>query len=216
MSREAQDPTTDDHGAETHPAFGMINVARVTASPPQSLFDSELKHSHYLVLSIHPATRQRDLNRDWIHDSSRSLIEVAMSEAQWAHMVSSLNNAGTPVTITRTPEGQVPAIPYAPRLAHSVAEVKGAARQVFDHAREALETYEAHKTVKNLRALRAALESAESNVAFAANSMTEHAENVVAKARADIEAMVDDRARQLGIDPHTATVLELGTLGEDQ
>lgn len=40
-----------------------------------------------------------------------------------------------------------------------------------------------------------------SNISFAAQSLTEHAENVVQRAKADIEAMVVARAKQLGLDP---------------
>lgn len=38
-------------------------------------------------------------------------------------------------------------------------------------------------------------------MSYAAKSLSEHAENVVQRARADIEAMVVSKAEQLGIDP---------------
>lgn len=53
------------------------------------------------------------------------------------------------------------------------------------------------------------------NVAFAARSLNEHAENVVQRARADIEAMVLSKATQLGLDPaDLGTVPQLET-GDD-
>jgi hypothetical protein len=39
------------------------------------------------------------------------------------------------------------------------------------------------------------------NMTFAAKSLSEHAENVVQRARADVEAMVLAKAAQLGLEP---------------
>jgi hypothetical protein len=69
-----------------------------------------------------------------------------------------------------------------------------------------------------LRNLRSRIDNAEPNVTFAAKSLTEHAENVVEKARADVEAMVTQKAAQLGLTTgQTAGVLELPLMpGEDR
>ena len=199
MPRDIQPPTTNERGDEVHPAFAMIRAARVTGNA--TLFDSDTKHNHYVVVTIETATRQRSLNRDWIH-GHRRLIEVAMSEAQWAGFVSSMNTSGVPATLTYTEaDGLLPELPFEPRLAMSMQETRDAADRVFTRAREALAAYEAHKTVANLRALRAALDNAGSNVEFAAQSLSEHAENVVQKARADVEAFVTQKAIALGMDP---------------
>ncbi len=208
MKRETEDPTIDEHGDEIHPAFGMVSVNRVTSSPPTSLFDSEIKHSHYVVLSVNRASRKRSLNQDWIHPDSRDLIEIAMSEAQWASLVSSFNTQGVSCTIQRTEtQVQVPAIPFDPRLAMSLDETKGAADRAFASIQAAMAAYEGQKNAANLRALRAAINNATANVQYAGETLVEHAEDVVQKARADIEAMLDVRARQLGIDTHERLVL---------
>ena len=41
----------------------------------------------------------RDLSHDWHHEREQ-YIEVAMSEAQWATLVSSLNSTAIPCTLT--------------------------------------------------------------------------------------------------------------------
>lgn len=201
MSREVVEPEVDEYGAETHPAFGSIGASRVQ-STGTVLFDSDVRHQHYVVVHFSTAKRTRDLKHDHIYPD-RQMVEVAMSEAQWASFVSSMNvGAGVPCTITARPgEPNVPGMPYAPRLAESMDEVRGAAHEALAAVREAFSAYKAHKTAANLRDLEIRLQNAEPNISFAATSLNEHAENVVQKARADIEAMVVAKARQLGLDP---------------
>jgi hypothetical protein len=207
VARDIVDPTVDEKGREYHPAWALIGAHRVSHGGGAVLFDSDIRHEHYVTVRISTASRMRDLNRDWLL-SEREFVEVAMSEAQWASFVSSMNSGqGVPCTLTRREdELNVPGMPYEPRLQQSMAEVRGAADKTIAAIREAFDTYAAHKTVGNLRSLQYAIENATPNVMFAAKSLTEHAENVVQRAKADIEAMVVHKARQLGIEP-----TELGT-----
>lgn len=210
MSRDIQPPTTNGRGDQTHPGWGLIGASRVSSTPGAVLFDSDVRHQHYIVVRVKTATRSRDLNRDWIYPGDE-FLDVAMSEAQWASFVSSMNSGnGVPCTITRREDDyQVPGFPYEPRLAESMKEVRTAADQVTEKITEAFAAYEAHKTVGNLRTLKSAIANAGANVEFAAKSLNEHAENVVQRARADIEAMVVAKATQLGIEASQVGMLEL-------
>jgi hypothetical protein len=213
-----QEPTLNEYGDEVHPAFGNINMNRSQVTPGASLFDSEIRHRNVVTMRIQGASRKRSLNRDWIHPSSRPIIEVHMSEAQWASMVSSFHDgSGTSCTITYTREdGQIPDIPFAPRMEQSMTEVKEAAHRQYEEALEALRAVEEKPTKANVRSLRIALENAASNVSYTAETMTEHAENVVQKARADIEAMVTAHAEHLGLNAaDTVAALALGSGEED-
>lgn len=197
---------------ETHPSFGLVTVNRWSSSPGTSLFDSELRHQHFITLTVERADRTRDLNRDWIHGSGPALVQIKLSEAQWAAMVSSVGNgSGTPCTIAATEtEPRVPEPPFEPRMAHSQAEARGAADRAFSRIKEAMAAYEEKKSAANLRSLRAAIAGAGPNVEFAAESLTEHAEKVVEKARADVEAMVTAHAERLGVSAPRYQELEGG------
>lgn len=203
MPRDIIPPTKNEYGGEEHPAWAMIGASRVQNGPPGAvLFDSDIRHGHTIMVRISTASRRRDLNQDYLH-SEKEFIEIEMSEAQWASFVSSMNvGNGVPCTVRRR-EGEwtVPGMPYEPRLQESMNETRQAADKVVEKIREAFEAYEAKKSAANLRTLRAAIENATPNVLFAAKSLTKHAENVVQRARADIEAMVASKARQLGIEP---------------
>lgn len=223
MNTDVAQPTTNQYGDEVHPAFGQIRVSRISYGGGGAvLFDSDVKHGQTVRITVETASRKRDNNQDWIH-GERQLMEVELSEAQWAAFVSSFNTSGVPATLRWTKEnGQLPALPFAPRLAHSTAEVKGAAERLMANAKAAMAEYEqaiedkaGAKVIKEKRrALHFALANSESNMSFAAESLNEHAENVVQKARADIEAVVVQKATQLGLPASDAKLLELPSLSE--
>ena len=204
------DPTIDEHGDESHPAWGVVRVSRPHAGGIP-MFDSEILHSDFVTLEVGPATRQRDLNRDWIHGGSRKHIEIRMSMAQWGELVSSFGNgSGVPCTVERLQGARLPEVPHDPRLGLSMDEAVTAADRHFDRIREAMDAYSEKRSAANLRALQSAIRNTEANVKFASESLAEHAEAVVAKARADVEAMVDSAARAVGIDP-TAVAIDAAT-----
>jgi hypothetical protein len=212
VSRETVKPTITD-GDETHPAWGMIGASRVSSSSPgATLFDSDIRHQHYVVVRLKRATRKRDLGHDFKHGRGE-IVAVAMSEAQWASFVSTMNvGDGVPCTIEHVGAEPMPGVEHDPRLAVSMDEVGRAAEKALEEIQAAFSTYQAHKTDANRRTLEYAIKNAPGNMRFAANSLSEHAENVVQRARADIEAMVVSKAEQLGIDP--ADVADPKLLGE--
>lgn len=187
--------------AETHPSWVLIGASRVTSSPPgKALFDSDIRHQHYVLITLEEADRARDLHRDHIMGWKR-IVEVAMSEAQWASFVSSMNSSGVPATLQSRDGIDMPQVPYEPRLAESMDEVRDAAHKAQEEVLAAYVAYEEHKTAANLRSLRSTINNLPANIVYAAESLSEHAENVVQRARVDIEAFVTDKARQLGIEP---------------
>lgn len=203
---EPTPPTLIDHDGshgieETHPAWAMISASRVQ-SGGAVLFDSDIRHHHTVIVRVGTASRRRDLNRDWMH-RDQEFLEVEMSEAQWASFVSSMNTgSGVPCTIRRREDDwNVPGLFYEPRLQESMRETRNAAHEAFDNVRQAFEAYEEKKNAANLRNLKYAIQNAPANVEFAGKSLAEHAENVVQKARVDIEAMVVSKAAQLGLEP---------------
>lgn len=125
-----------------------------------------------------------------------------MSEAQWASFVSTMNvGDGVPCTIERVGAEAMPGVEHDPRLAVSMNEVGRAATKAVEEIQAAFSAYQEKRTDANRRTLEYAIANAPGNMSFAAKSLTEHAENVVQRARADIEAMVVSKAEQLGIDP---------------
>lgn len=208
--RPVQDPVIDAaQGDEIHPAFGVAVVTRRSGGG-RSLFQSDLLHNETVSLSVHEAVRKRDLSHDWVHPG-RELVEIEMSLAQWGSLVSSMGlGSGVSVTIRRTEHNAfVPEIPHQPRTAESLREVREVTDRMYAEVRAATAAlHEAIHEKKGVRATKEALNALEravagagNNAQFTVDSLVEAGEQVVAQARADIEAHVLEVVRLTGAEP---------------
>ena len=210
------DPTVDERGVETHPSWALARASKVAGK--RALFGSDVQHDHFVRVTLVEASRARSLHRDWLNGNAL-VIEFDMSLAQWGAFVSSFGDRqGVPATISAH-GGQVPQAPFESRLAVTAAEVADKARDATADVRDALAALEAtvdgnegKRAVKDaLRRLQSTVGNLPANMRFAADSLTEHTEEVVSKARADIEAMVADAVRRGALaSGGPAPVLEIG------
>ncbi len=196
MPRQYERPVTGSGGSEHHPAFGIARIGRIHATPGAVLFQSDVRHGEYIVITLSEAYRQRDHGHDRVQPG-RVLAEFSMSLSQFASFVGGGGTEGVPVTIEYDHGGR-PGIAPESRLALTTSEVRSAADTAFRDIQAAEAAYEEVLSRKSpaaerraaLAALRAAIANAVPNVKYAADRLTEHAENVVEKSRADIEAMI--------------------------
>lgn len=197
MPRRRIPVTQNDKGEQRHPAFGMARIGRIMATPGEVLFQSDLRHRAYISVTVSTASRQRELKRDWVH-AEKVLCQFSMSMAQFASFVSSAGTEGVPVTLDYYAGETQPGITYEPRLGVSLDETRAAAEVAFNEIALALGAYEDALATKAPAAVRkramgnlqAAVRNAPLNVEYAAQALTEHAEEVVEKSRADLEALV--------------------------
>lgn len=198
-------PDTTAQGDEVHPSYGVVNLSRVTAQPGVRLFDSSIPHTEFVSMSISGATRQRSLHHDWIFSDHAPKIVVEMTMTQWGALVSSFGQgSGTPVTLRRVNGEDIPYAPNPSRLAETAREVAEAAEHSTSEVRTAVQAVvEAFENKAGRRELGALInnlhhtaDNLPRNMKYAANTLTRHAEDVVSKANADIEA-----ARQFGSTP---------------
>lgn len=83
---------------ETHPSFGFVSVGRYTCNPPQHFFGSAIAHHAGVSLTISTASRHRNLSNNWYFEEGE-LVEVNMTEAQFAELMCSFNTSGVPCTM---------------------------------------------------------------------------------------------------------------------
>lgn len=224
MPKERIDYTTDPDGDESHPAFGMVSFNRVHATPGEVLFQSDVRHPEYVVIRVHEATRRRDLHHDWVH-AERKVLEISMSMAQFASFVASAGTEGVPATIDyvgtgKHGAGERPGLKPASRLARTTGEVRDAAAMAYAAIADAFAKYEeavgmsgagSAATKKTaLRNLKAAITNAVPNVTYATRRLDEHAESVMEKSRADVEAMVTRMAERYGLSLDEVRSIESG------
>jgi hypothetical protein len=143
------------------------------------------------------------LNHDYKHGST-TLLEFDMSQAQWGAFVSSFGNgSGVPATLSFF-NGRVPQAPAESRLALSHKEVRDAGTKVVAEVREDFEALQkaindkmGMKEIRSrMHTLECRINNTPANMEFAAKSLTKHSENVVTKARSDIEGMILMAQRQ--------------------
>jgi hypothetical protein len=211
--RERASVVTDEEGREHHPAFGVASIHRIQSSPGEPLFQSDLQHREYIRVEVHEGTRSRDLKHDWVYPGKR-VCEFSMSMSQFASFVASGGTEGVPCTINFTGGGSYgtgsrPGLYPESRLLLTSEEVRGAAARAYSRIQEHLEKYEVALKLSGkgsaalqreaLSGLRSSVQNASLDVAYAAQCLDEHAEEVVEKSRADVEAMVVRMTERAGI-----------------
>lgn len=84
--------------SKTHPSYGLVQFSRVQGNN-SNFFGSEIKPNSYISLKVTLAEEEKDLGRTWYYPKNK-LIEVRMTNTQFADLVTSLNmGSGVPCTI---------------------------------------------------------------------------------------------------------------------
>lgn len=218
MPRQIIEPeveTIDAPGGQrtrySHPAYGVVRVSRQTGH--RTLFGSALKHQHYVALEISAAVLDRHLSNNWIHPRG-TLIEVHLSEAQWASMISSVGNgSGTQCTISEapppgTPARLVPDMPSDPVKKTFAGEMRKMVQSHIDDARAIAKTLiecvavgRAGKgDLKDMsHRMQVLIDKMSSNAAFIQEQFAETMEQSVEQAKSEIDGYLNERAREIGL-----------------
>jgi hypothetical protein len=201
---------------EEHPAYGMIGVSRVSGRA--RLYGSDFEHQHFLQIRITRGYHQRGLNNDW-HHGTEQLIEVSLSEAQWATFVSSPNiGSGVPCTIEWINKGKahdelaeasdvfgrLPDIaPTESRREQYKVEVDERLQKAFDELDQAIGNIKGiTMSEKNRQMVLGHLDRVRGNITaglpWVAEQFAEHAEETIEKAKIEINAYVTQALMSAG------------------
>lgn len=187
---------------EKHPRYGQIVAMR--RSGTAYLYGSDFSHQHFVTIQISTSELMRGLSRDWPHARDR-LIEVSLSEAQWATFVSSMNvGDGVQCTIEwKAGEGYLPEIDAAPDRHKQFA--KESSEKIVDAAatlEEIIAEVEREgrmgktKLLSMLRRVRGDIGEGSD---WVAQSFSEHMEKTVEKAKIEINAYAQNLLVRTGI-----------------
>lgn len=197
-----------DHKA--HPSYGQIVLTKPQSGRGQELFGSKVKHPSFIALRINEATIAEDGFSEFVF-GGKSIVEVYLSEAQWAHMVSSFGDgSGTPVTIRyRQDKGNIDsppeAVPVIDLAKKSADETKQSlVNRLRDLQTDVKKVSEGSGPVKKSDLKKLALDFSvlashlSSNFDFLENQVVERMEKEVAKANIEIEAIINNAVTRLG------------------
>ena len=209
MRRIVEEPTSKENtdpmgGIEfSHPAYGTISASRVTGH--QNLFGSEFHHNGFIAIRVKKAKFRRSLSRDWVFDGDE-IVEVSLSESQWANFVSSLNcGPGTQCTINHIGRDYVAGLPD-PKSQKSqfTQELLETTKRSIAALKELTEKIKDMKiSEKQKSALLASVYTAErnvnGNVQFVADSFSEHMEVQTEKAKCEVNAYITGQIHGAGL-----------------
>ena len=215
MARKYVDPvitkTPGDRlsdSVETHPAYGQIACSRVTCQPGESLYGSDFKHNGFMTITIRRSELHRGLNRDWPH-SRDELIEVALSESQWATFVSTPNSGlGVQCTLQFYRGDKAGLIPGIPAPPVRTEQFHGEARDRIEATTRAVDALvekieEMPLSAKAKKELKAQAETISRQLTdglpWVAKQFAEHVETTTDKARAEIHAYMEQTISRAGL-----------------
>lgn len=97
------------HPERSHPAFGNISISRVQSGAGKRFFGSGIRHNNYIRLTIDQGIEVEAYGiKKFRPNSRKGLIEVDLTQSQWAAMVSSIGlGEGTPCTIAYYRDGNI-------------------------------------------------------------------------------------------------------------
>jgi len=213
---------------ESHPCFGMARLSRVQGTI--DLFGSNVKgRNGFTTLSISQADRLHDYSQDRCH-GRKELIEIAMSESQFAEMITTWNQGeGIPVTLLRTSDGPLKNIPRIPQ--QDQTETERAENLFREETSDAVKGFRSSKDALNkILNKKGAITKGDriqiekifwkvdqwltDNAPFAVQTFGEATERAVSKAKVEVEAFVSNIVRKTGLDALQKLRLQ-GTVDRD-
>jgi len=203
----SQAPTRREAGQhddyiEEHPAYGMIGASRVQSSGA-FLFGSDFRHHGYVVVSVHGASLYRGLSSDRVHADRPTVVEVALSEAQWASFVSTMNvGNGVPATILYRDGMHLPDIePITDRREQATMEMAQTFEDALVLMRELRDAAAAGRpSMKDIRQkLDKSIQEIEANAPFVAERFDQHVEDTIEHAKIEVDAFLTGAIQRAGI-----------------
>lgn len=187
----------------THPSYGTLLFSRRTGAK-EALFGSSIQHRDTICMTLHHASIERGLNRDWIH-GDKVIAEVEMSYSQFAEAITSMNiGTGIPVTVRYTEkDGNIPPCDFVSKREQFEDEFKlqreNATRLSAELIQEVTELFNQKGTLKKadkeeiLRKLNNLKMDIGINTDFIVNQFNEQMDKTVTEAKGEIEAFCQNK-----------------------
>jgi hypothetical protein len=203
-----------------HPAWGMVQVSRVSGLV--DLFGSALQHHHFVRLSIGSARKVvSDSGEDRHSGSIRGeIVEVLLSEAQWAQLLSSMNmGGGVPCTLNYISGERLPEMPPSAMVDqyHDAAkqQTQEIGQELLDLQKAIAERFADKKplTIKEkedlLGRVNSTVRALVDRLPFIQSMMQEALEKQVAAAKTEIDSFLQFKAQLLGFQQITEKIASL-------
>ncbi len=187
-----------------HPAFAQIFASRISGAA--TLYGSDFRHQHFMSIQIKGSELKRSLSNDWMH-SGEEYIEIYLSEAQWAHFVSSPNDgSGTGCTLQYLMGKTIPALPdpvdRKDQFKKEAIETCHEALERINQLNEKINQMSISQKAKNelLGQSGRIQQSLTSSLPFVLDQFGEHMETTVERAKIEINAYTTQAIMRAGLE----------------
>ena len=191
-----------------HPSFGMVSLNSRSGNHP--LFGVDYPTGHSLTLKVHRAVFERSLHRTHLYERE-SIIEIELSEVQWARLVASMNSTGVPCTIRRRQTGPYEGIEDPPqhmsdpvkmkagvkKRAEMIAANLGHVRKLVDEALNGGTPTKA-KLKEIAEWLQQTQQAIDKDMPYLTQVMSEQVDEMMTSAKAEVDAHIQFSLNELG------------------
>lgn len=196
---------------QKHPSYGLLRFSRISSGKPVQLYGSSIEHQETIRMSVSPSYIERDLSTDWYHKSGRELIEVEMSYAQFAEVISSMNMGnGVPVTIKHINQETIPSptidnkrLQFESEIENKLNDINQKLESLVVESKDLLEN---KKSINKgdrqiiLNQLDGLFREVKSNIPFVYKMFNEQMDKTVHQAKSEVEAFTQSKILQMGLD----------------
>ena len=192
-----------------HPSFGMIGFNRYTTRS-QRLFGSAVKSDTGISLTVSRAFRRHHLHYDSYFNDSHPLIEVHMTESQFASLITSFGmGGGVPCTLgsfdgkiikpseTERSEAELIHEEITDRIEDFHGRLQGAKDRLSASLAGAKLSQKDRKTIDF--AIEVLLADLANNLPFLMEQFQDAVEKTVAQAKTEIVSFTEQAARKAGL-----------------
>jgi hypothetical protein len=199
--------TDEENNELEHESFGMVRISHRRGET--ELFGVDYPQQHFMALEVSTGKIERNLSGHWFYPQ-KLVLEINLSEVQFARLVSSPNTRGVPCTIRHRHVGDFKKMESPPEHMATAdtwkKEIKGTARRIgsnLDHVRKLVDEMQYKAPTKaQLKEvahwLQQTQQAIESDMPFVAGRMEEQVDEGVNNAKAEVDAYIAMQLQELG------------------
>jgi hypothetical protein len=207
---------------QKHPSFVSVSFHRITGQ--RRFFGSSVESQTWVELKVCPAELHHHLGSDSVYSANQPLIEVALSPAQFAELLTTMNSGpGVPGTLQEFNGKSVEQLPEIETETHRIREhfekiMRNRSQEFRDALAEVTTLFEEKKSLnkgdckKIIDTLRTMVNQFSDSAPFYLGQFEEAAEKIAVQTKAEVDAFITHAVQSTGLEVLRSQAPRLATL----